>query len=396
MFLSLITISIISRQLGVENFGIFNLTLGNLIIFMSISKLGLDHILVKHIVNNNNNNKYISNLLNNAFSIRLIGGLLFGSLFYIFNIFINSDINNISIITLILVPSIFSESLTVSNSYFDANLKTKYYTFSKLISLIIGSILKISLVVITKKIEFLVVAVTIEFLILSLLEYYFYNKVTSNRLTLNLNIDKFSSLLRESWPLLIESIIAILVLRFDQIIIKVMLNNHELGIYSAVSRLFQIWFIIPVIVVNSFYPSLIQKFGVNISEFSKEIRKVSLLLMLIAVSIIVVIFFSAPIIIDKMFGVDYKEGILILQVQSFALIFQFLGILYGRSLIILNKQKLLLFRNVLILGINILINILLINYIGLMASAISTIIAFFIGHILIYLFNKDTRKLFYA
>ena len=395
MGLSLLTIAIISRKLGVENFGIYNLTLGNLFIFMTLSRLGLDHILVKAIVNSKTILS-VKSLLDNAFTIRLVSSILFGIIFFIFNGWINLDVPNIEIVSLLLIPSIFAEVLTISNTYFDAKLKSKYFTISKITSLIIGSILKMLVVLYSDNIVLLYIAVSIEFIVLGLIEYLFYNKLTNNFFEIKFDIQKVKSLIEESWPLLLEGLIAILVLRIDLIIIKLLLSNHDLGIFSIVSRMFQIWFLIPVIVVNTFYPSLIRQFNIGINELATEIRKVLIILLIVSVSLIVIIIGVSPVIVELMFGEKYLESVKILQWQSIALVFQFVGILFGRTLIIIGNKKLLLARNILILIVNIVLNVILIPKIGLIAIAISTITAFFIGHILIYFFNRETRHLFYG
>ena len=58
MGLSLIVTSLMARYLGAENFGLINYSLAYIIIFTTITNLGIDNIIVNEIINKKEEQSY--------------------------------------------------------------------------------------------------------------------------------------------------------------------------------------------------------------------------------------------------------------------------------------------------------------------------------------------------
>ena len=58
-------------------------------------------------------------------------------------------------------------------------------------------------------------------------------------------------------PVLISSLSIILYMRIDQIMIKEMINEYQLGIYSVAVRYIELYHFIPKIIIVSFLPILL-------------------------------------------------------------------------------------------------------------------------------------------
>ena len=75
-------------------------------------------------------------------------------------------------------------------------------------------------------------------------------------------------LLKDSWPLIFSAIVVMIYMRIDQIIIKEMLGEYEVGIYSAAVRLSEGCYFIPMLITASLFPAIL-----NGKKQSEELYK---------------------------------------------------------------------------------------------------------------------------
>ena len=67
-------------------------------------------------------------------------------------------------------------------------------------------------------------------------------------------------------------------MRIDQIMIKEMINEYQLGIYSVAVRYIELYHFIPKIIIVSFLPILLlsKKYEIKILNLNRLINKISL------------------------------------------------------------------------------------------------------------------------
>ena len=75
-------------------------------------------------------------------------------------------------------------------------------------------------------------------------------------LNIKLNNKIIYQLIKESLPLFISALSVNLYMRIDQLMLLKMLSSYELGIYSGVIKLTEIWYFIPNIIYILFIPKI--------------------------------------------------------------------------------------------------------------------------------------------
>ena len=376
----------VARYLGPGSFGKWNYSIAVIAILSAISTLGLDQVLVKHLVENESNE---DQLVGTAFFMRFVGGILVTIIGCVYTYFQYNSL--LLIITFLTALNVVFQSFDVIDLKLQSVLKSKISVIIKNSAFIIASILK--LIVIYNKGSLLA------FVIISLIEIvlgavglifsYGFLRV----LKWGFNIEYAKNFLAECWPLLLSGIIILLYMRLDQVMIGNMLNETDVGFYSVSVKFSELWYFIPTVFANSFFPKLIKMKGSGV-EYKKFCSKLLKILFVISFFISIVLSLSAKTLIETLYGTSYLASALALKISIWTSIFVFWGVGAANMLLIENLNKHNLYKSIQGLVLNVLLNFFLIPRFGINGAAIATLISQFYASYLYYLFPKSTRHIF--
>src|SRR3989442_528209 len=72
------------------------------------------------------------------------------------------------------------------------------------------------------------------------------------------SIQRAKMLLSDSWPLILSGLVIVVYMRIDQVMLGEMKGAEAVGIYSAAVKLSEVWYFIPMAIVSSVFPSIIE------------------------------------------------------------------------------------------------------------------------------------------
>ena len=184
------------------------------------------------------------------------------------------------------------------------------------------------------------------------------------------------TLLREALPFLASGLAVTIYMRIDQIMIKEMLGETELGLYAAMLPFSSLWHVIPMTLLVSVAPYVARKHLEGEEAFH------GLLLLIFRVSLVsscviaLGVALAADLIVALAYGPEYRGAAAVLRVHVFTCIPVFLGV--AQSLWLLNEKKGYLNLSKTLLGAvaSVVLNLVLIPPFGLMGAAVSAIIAY--------------------
>ena len=309
---------ILARNLGPEDFGLLNYLLAFLYLFTSISSLGMNPVITNKIINDGAKFKY--NLILNAYYIRFF----FSILCYLIFLSLIHLLNNDEVIfeySTIIGLVIIMKSSEIFFSYFEAKSLSKYIVISQLLGLLTSIFIIIYIFINELDNKFIYTALLLDFIIVFILINYFYffkTKFFFPKLELSL----IKKTLYSSLPVLISALSIILYMRIDQIMIKSLINEYEVGIYSASVRLIEIFHFIPKILIISFLPIILKT-----KEYYNQLLHLNSVIFKISIFIFFIIFFSSSLLTDIFYGEEYFESVLITKILSFSIIFVFFGVI---------------------------------------------------------------------
>ncbi|MCX6734663.1 MAG: flippase [Candidatus Peregrinibacteria bacterium] len=218
---------------------------------------------------------------------------------------------------------------------------------------------------------------------------YYVKKITPLKHRFDLAIWK--ELITKSLPYGIALILSTIYFRMNSVLISIMRGQEELGIYGVASKLLEQFTIIPLYFMNSVLPVLAKsiKEGTSSSNPDASVKYKTIIrysfdfLVAMSVPMVVGIYILAyPIVFiistpeflsrtaEGFYGSDIALKILI-----FALLFQFINILFAFILIAVNKQGKLLYINGACVTLNLIINFFLIPRYGFIGAGITYVIS---------------------
>ena len=236
----------------------------------------------------------------------------------------------------------------------------------------LGSLAKIYLILTDGLVSHFAAVITIEAAVLAVLYVLMYRQ-KGRRLKPSLaKASVATSLLRDSFPLLLSGAVILLYMRLDQMMISQMLSPTHLGLYSAVIKLTEATYMLPMLVSASLFP-LLQNEYENTHHYRYLLGRLYAYLTWCAVGLAIIVSFFAEEIISLTFGHDFSGSSDVLIISIWAAIPVFIGVAFSKHLLIENRNLTFLVRNIIGLVLNVVFNFLLIPRYGIEGAAFSTL-----------------------
>lgn len=379
----------IARYLGPEQFGLLSYVIAVVAIFMALSRLGMESILVRELVSHPEEKRYY---MGTAFSLMLFAALigigLMAGIIFLFE----SDLQTKHYIFIISVGLIFQTFLVIDYD-FQSRVKAKYSSIAKSIALVLSALIKVFLVLIQADLLLFVIAYAFDHALIALLLIAMYLKKRQPNFLFSFNVQLIKPLLKSAWPMVMSSVAIMLYMRVDQIMIKNMLDSEQLGLYSAMTRIYEGWVMIPVILSVSLLPAIVKSKSLSQAEYEKRLTLLFLFVFWISIVVAVITTLFSEVIIRLTFGVEYMPASSVFVIIMWSASFAALGSVTLRYLVAENMEKKIVIRTVVALVINVLLNIILIPIYGIEGAAIATLVCIITANYLIDYLDRELKQL---
>ena len=383
----------VARYLGPERFGLLTYAQSFVGLFTIIASLGLNGIVVRELVKNNNLNDEI---IGTAFWLKLIAA--FGVLL-ILAVAINFTSNDTytNILIFIIASATIFQSFNVVDFYFQSKVMSKFVVCANIISLFLSSIVKITLILNEAPLLAFAWVILFDSFILACGFIYFYIKknLKFKIKNLKLKIKTATSLLKDSWPLILSGIAISIYMKIDQVMIKEMMNAEAVGQYAAAVRLSEVWYFIPMVITASLFPAIINAKKKNENLYYLRLQRLYDFMAFMGIAIAVTMTFLSTWITELLYGAQYNQAGSVLVIHIWAGVFVFLGVASAKWFIIENLQMLTLQKTFYGMITNIILNFILIPKYGIQGAAFATLVSQAISTYIIDFFHIKTRKMFY-
>ncbi|MBD2611988.1 MAG: flippase [Nostoc sp. ZfuVER08] len=381
----------VARYLGVHQYGLFNYATAFVALFSSFATLGLDNVVVRDIVHDVSHKEKI---LGTSFWLKLFGGvsclLLAVSTIYVLR---HDDKMTIWLVAILGTAGIFQAFDTI-DFWFQSQVQSKYTVVAKNTAFIITTLIKIALIQMQ--------ASLIAFAWMTVVEI----GLGAMGLAIAYNIKGYSfrlwrwsfpvakTLLKDSWPLILSGLTIMIYMRIDQIMLGEIIGDGAVGIYSAASRISEVWYFIPTAIVSSVSPTIFAAKQNNEEVYYQRIKQLLGLMVLISIAIALPMSFLSGSIITMLFGNDYAPAAGILSIHIWASLFVFIGVGTSPWFIAEGLTHLSLRRTLVGAIINVVLNLFLIPTYAGVGAAIATVISYAFGSFLVNAMHPKTQKIF--
>jgi len=375
------------RYLGPQKFGLLSYAISYFSIFSSFASLGLDNILVRELVSDADKKNL---LLGTSIYLRLIAASA-TILLVMIAILVTGEDFLTSILIISISSSVIFQSFNVIDYYFQAMVQSKYVVYSQFVSLIIASVVKILLIYYKANLIYFAITITLESILLALGLYFIYKKYNFGKLNWQFSYEVSKKLLKDSFPLILSSIVIAVYMKIDQIMIKKMLTDSELGFYASAVKVCESFYFIPMALTNSVFPAIINAKKKGEKFYKIRLQQLYNSVTWISIGITIPITIFTPQIITSLYGEKFISASPVLQIYIWSTVATFWGVASSQFLIAENFTKISFYRTLIGMITNVVLNFILIPRIGIIGSAIATLISYSAATFSLVLW-KDTYK----
>lgn len=381
----------VARYLGPERFGLLSYAGSFTGLFTALATLGLDGIMVRELVKMPERR---DELLGTAFWLKAGGAILMWIGIAAAVPFTNNDTQTNILIVIIAFGVIF-QAFNVIDFNYQAEVKSKFVVYVHLVQLVVSSIIKLVLIWISAPLVYFACVFLFDAVVHSVGLTAMYLKNTGKVWHWKWRWETAKELLRDSWPLILSGMVISIYMKIDQIMIKEMLGAEQVGHYAAAVRLSEAWYFIPMAITSSVFPAIINAKKQSEELYYQRLQKLYDLMVWIAVAIALPTTFLAPWVIRVLYGEAFLPAASVLSIHIWAGVFVGLAVTKGKWQVSENLTKYHMYGAVVSSFINVLLNYILIPYMGIKGAAIATLISQFISAYFINLFFSELRNQIY-
>jgi O-antigen/teichoic acid export membrane protein len=379
----------LARYLGPDQFGQMSYAVAFVSLFGVVAGLGLSGVVVRDIVRDP---KVASCNISTAFFLQAFAGLVAMLMSTVAIGLLRSDDKlTVFMISVLSIGLIFKASDSFKYWY-EANIQSRYVVWVENGIFLLMALCRIGLILMKANLMSFIWLMLIESILIFLgLLWIYIKKNKSIAALFQASFQHAIYLLKESWPLLLAGIAITLYTRIDLVMLESMSNSREVGIYAAATKISEIWYFIPTIIVASLSPSIISSYSINRNQYLQRLKGLYFTMTWLAIAISLPISFLSNPIVSLLYGAEYQDAGPVLAIHLWASVAVFLGVASSQYLLIEHLQKISLYRTLIGLLCNVALNLLLIPSMGAKGAAIATLISYFVATFALVFF-KATRN----
>jgi len=361
----------VARYLGPSEFGELTYYIAFIAIFQSVTNLGLDGIAVRDV----SSRPHEANLiLGTIFRLRFIAGLTCWVLSILFFYMSHGlDSKGLTILGLVGMGLIF-QAADVVDLWFQGTSQSKRTVVAKAFSYLISNSLRIILILNHAPMAAFAGVIALEAAFTALALYFSYKRFPCDG-QWNQNYQSAKKLLKESWPYLVSGLSIVIYMRVDQLMIKNILGESELGIYAAIIPISNIWNMIPVIICTSIAPFIAQKKVEGTKLFNRALVLVFRVFWLLSCVTIVLTWCLSSYLVEYLYGDTYLSAIPVLNIYVLTSIPVFMGVAQGLWLLNQRRSDLAIIQTFSGAVISLVGNLVLLPIWGIKGAAVTAVLA---------------------
>lgn len=384
VILSLVMTAALARSLGVYHYGELTAAFAYLSIFGVIADFGFFQILVREITRQPEAETRITN---NLFTLRT----LFGFVVYVLAAgsvwLIPTEIYSLNVKLGVLVLALASFVLSINTTLIGV-----FQAHQEMQKAVIGDVVS-RLALLALLLLSLVRGAPLPFIFglyvlancLNLLVTFLYLR---RRLRLRLAFNRllWKKLFIEAWPLGVVTMLGVIYFKIDTVILSILRDPTDVGIYGAPYKVFEFLAIVPGIFMGTVFPVITRLMDLDRDRLRRVIQGAYDALMLLVIAAVAGLLVLAPAIVNLVAGQEFvtattvtfagysMTAIHVLAVLALALVSVYIGNLWGPVVVAYGRQSELIRPGVIAVLANIALNMLLIPRGSYVAAAAVTLL----------------------
>lgn len=380
----------VARFLGPSDLGVISYASSIANFFAIFSQLGLTPIVTRNLV------KYperANEILGTAFWARVAAGILNIGFVLVSFLFVSEDPVTNLIIFMLVFTTIF-QSFFVIDYYYQARVESKNAVQVRLIQFAVSTVLKIVLLVMQANLIWFAAIIVLNDLMNSAGLVMSYQRKAGDVRKWVFNFSYLREMMKDAYPLLISGFLVVIYTRIDQIMVKHLMGNEAVGVYSVGAKLSEMAYMIPAIIVPSIFPAVVNAKSNDESVYLKRVQMLFDLMFVMALVMAIGVTLLGPWLVTTFYGAEFEQAGTVFVVHIWTCIFVYLGYASSTWVFSENLQMVKLTRSIMGAGVNVALNFWWIPLYGVVGAALSSLVAQAFASYFGYMINRKTWPVF--
>ena len=369
--LSFFALLYIARYLGPEKYGMYTFAFAFIYFFSFIPDMGIHQILVREAAKEPEKaGKLIGNGTIMQICLSLVALFLAFVLINVIN-FPPSTKSALYIASLGLL-------ITGTGAYgiiYEAKLRMEYSLLFNLANRIVFLVFIFLAIANNLELNVFIFASVLATFIHNLLMILFAKKLVN--VSFDVDISLMKQLVKEAIPIAIASVFTVIYFRIDVLMLSFLRGNIEVGFYSAAYRLTEALVFLPTVITTSTFPLMSKYYKDSFDSFSFAYTRTFKYLFATGLLIAVLVTFASDKIIFLAYGLKYQSSAIALQILIWSTAIMFITTLISTTCVSSGNQQIVSKRALLAALLNVILNLILIPWIGYIGAAIATVLSTF-------------------
>jgi PST family polysaccharide transporter len=371
MALSLGANIVVVRALGPAGYGELSYLLALVGLVAPLSQLGVSGLVARALLEKPTDEAAV---LRAAMLIRLVGSavaLLAGLAYWAF---VEQQTASRWVL-LVLLAAQFASVLQVVEFWFQVRYRATALVPWRAGVLLLGAAVKVTVAVTTQDPRLVALAFALETLLLGVAYSIALHRASGFRLHLGPSPEWVRWFVRRAPWLFASGMAEVIYLRIDVVLLERLRGVEEAGIYAVASRLSEVWYMVPVVLMASVFPALWERRPDPVAYRRSLQASLDVLAGMAFALAIVIQLVGAPL-LTTLFGSQYARSVPVLEIHIWAGVFIFMRALLSRWLLAEDLLHFSLITHLSGAAMNVALNLLLIPSFGAVGSATATVISY--------------------
>lgn len=386
--LSLAVTLAIARHLMPESFGRLNFLLALVSLAAPLMAMGLNSLITHEVIARPFDSQVI---IGSALLLRIGSGLTVAVLGSAVSYLI-MPIEDWWLLILLFLSSACNAGQVI-DYWLQSHVANHYAAVARLLVLVLMSGLRIGAVALDASFLAFGALLALEFFLVGGCYLFIYHRLSDGLGALKFSLSESRSLVLQSRWLLLSGVAAIIYLKIDQVMLGIILDDSAVGLYTAASRVSEVWYFVPAVLVTSYFPQLIHKRAYDATSYTSDLQKLNDSLLVLAIIVAVPVSLNASLFITMLYGDDYIEAAPVLVVHIWAAVLVFMRTLLSKWLITEKLLHLSLASQAAGALSNVFLNIYLIPLYGPLGAAYATVVSYAVAGYLVLFLHPQLRPM---
>lgn len=375
-----------ARYLGPSNYGLISYAASIVAFVLPIVQLGFRSTLVSEIIDNPEKEGEIIgtslffNVLSSIACIIGVCGFVYAA---------NPNESTTFIVCALYSISLIAQALEMIIYWFQAKMISQYTSLTGLTAYIVVTVYKIYLLAKQKSVFWFAISHALDYFIIAIVLIILYHKLSQQRL--KVSFERFGQMFAKSKHFIVSSLMVTIFAHTDKIMLKAMLTEEAVGIYSAAVTCAGLTSFVFAAIIDSFRPTVFENKKLSYELYEKTLVTCYSVIIYLSLAQSLVCTVFSKLIIYIMYGTEYAASAPVLGLVVWYTTFSYIGPIRNIWILAENKQKYLWIINLSGALTNVMLNAFLIPLIGIMGAALASLVTQIFTNVIIGFIMKPIR-----